>query len=79
LLNMAEEIARECKIRVRRPEREFLLKIRSGAFEYEDLVNQATEQAEKIYELFEKSDLPDAPDEVKAEALLVDIRKKYYS
>jgi hypothetical protein len=79
LLNMAEEIAREHKIRVRRPEREFLLKIRSGAFEYEDLVNQATEQAEKIYELFEKSDLPDAPDEAKAEALLIDIRKKYYS
>jgi hypothetical protein len=79
LLNMAEEIAKEGKIQVRRPERDFLLKIRIGAFEYEDLVEKATEQAQKIYELFEKSDLPDSPDEVKAGNLLVELRKKYYN
>jgi uncharacterized protein len=79
LLNMAEEIAREGIIRVRRPEREYLLKIRSGAFEYDDLVHMAEEKALLIEELFEKSTLPDEPDRALGERLLVEIRAEFYS
>lgn len=78
LLNMAEEIAKFKKVTVRRPERDELLKIRAGEFLYEDLVKQAEEKIERINELFKRSDLPEIPDPVNAENLLVDIRQKFY-
>jgi uncharacterized protein len=53
LLNMAEEIARYKKVNVKRPERELLLKIRTGEFSYEDLLKQADEKITLIHELFE--------------------------
>jgi len=74
LLNMAEEIALYKKINVRRHDREFLLKIRNGEFMYEELVNQANEKTERIIELFAKSDLPDQPDLVTANELLIRLR-----
>jgi hypothetical protein len=78
LLNMAEEIAKEGKINVRRNDREFLLNIRSGTFNYDDLVKLANEKVEKINELYEKSDLPESPDVNKANDLLVEMREKIY-
>jgi hypothetical protein len=48
LLNMAEDIAREGIVRVRRPERDFLLKIRGGEFEYDYLVKMAEEKLNKV-------------------------------
>jgi hypothetical protein len=79
LLNMAEEIARFKQVRVRRAEREYLLKIRAGEFEYQDLVNQAEEKIQLVDELFKKSDLPDEPDFMKVQKILIDIRDKFYS
>ncbi len=78
LLNMAEEIARFKQVNVRRPEREYLLKIRAGEFEYQDLVNQAEEKIQVIDELFRKSDLPECPDTLKIEEILVQIREELY-
>ncbi|MBS1554796.1 MAG: nucleotidyltransferase domain-containing protein [Bacteroidetes bacterium] len=78
LLNMAEEIARFKQVNVRRSEREYLLKIREGEFEYQDLVNQAEEKIQLIDELFMVSDLPAEPNVKKVEFLLVDIRQKFY-
>ncbi len=78
LLNMAEEIATHKQVNVRRPEREYLLKIRSGEFLYEDLVNQAEEKIKKIDDLFATSDLPDFPDSAKAESTLIEIRERCY-
>ncbi|MBY0424238.1 MAG: nucleotidyltransferase domain-containing protein [Cytophagales bacterium] len=79
LLKMAEEIAVEKKVIVRRKDRDFLLKIRSGHFEYEDLLTMAKDQLVKIEELFSKSDLPENPDLEKIENLLIEVRQKYYS
>lgn len=79
LLNMAEEIARFKQVNVRRPEREYLLKIRAGEFEYQDLVDQAEEKIQIINELFKKSDLPDAPSVQEAESALIDMRNTFYS
>lgn len=78
LLHMAEEIAREGRIFVRRTDREFLMKIREGKFEYEDLLAWAEEKVQYIEELFEKSTLPDEPDLEKLEELLVGVRDNYY-
>lgn len=78
LLNMAEEIATEKRVNVKRPDREFLLEIRSGAFNYEDLVQMANEKTGRIDELFEKSDLPETPDLFKIEELLVELREELY-
>lgn len=78
LLNMAEEIARYKKVNVRRPEREWLLRIRGGEFLYEDLLKQAEEKILVVDELFQKSDLPDSPDPTLAEQQLIEIRKFFY-
>jgi hypothetical protein len=79
LLNMAEEIARFKQVNVRRLERDFLLKIRAGEFEYDDLVNQAEEKILVVDELFKKSDLPEAPDSSAAGYLLIKIRESSYA
>lgn len=78
LLHMAAEIASEQKIHVRRPDREFLMKVRSGHFLYEDLVTMAEERVQMISELFAKSDLPETPDEKQANELLIRMREELY-
>ena len=78
LLNMAEEIAVHHKVMVYREDREFLLRIRSGEFEYEDLLREAEEKMGRIEELYAVADLPEAPDERAAERLLVRIREEFY-
>lgn len=78
LLNMAEEIARYKKVNVRRPEREYLLKIRAGEFAYEDLLKQAEEKIGVVDDLFKTSDLPEQPDAKQAAEKLVEIRQALY-
>ncbi len=78
LLHMAEEIAREGKIFVRRTDREFLMNIREGKFEYTDLLARAEEKVLLIEELFERSTLPQEPNLEKLEELLVQVRDTYY-
>lgn len=78
LLHMAEEIAREGKIRVRRPDREFLLKIRSGHFAYGELLERANEKIASMETLYKQSDLPEMPDVSKVEEILVRMRQRMY-
>lgn len=78
LLNMAEEIAREGKVNVRRHDRDFLLSIRLGKFDYESLVSMANDKLLLIDELYEKCDLPDEPDMNIIERLLVELREEVY-
>jgi len=78
LLNMAEEIAVEKRIHVFRKDRDFLLKIRNGAFLYDDLVKMASEKITEIETLYAKSDLPEAPDREQINELLVKIRGNLY-
>lgn len=80
LLNMAEEIARYKKVNVRRPEKEWLLRVRSGEFQYEDLLKIAEEKIEKVQEDFKRADLPEMPNADIAEEVLFRIRDiSYYS
>jgi hypothetical protein len=78
LLAMAEEIARDGKVIVKRPDREFLLKIRSGHFHYDELVEMAEERTESLNDLYEKAALPDKPDDRVVDDLLVEIRASFY-
>jgi len=78
LLNMAEEIALYHEVRVHRDDREFLLRIRNGTFEYEELMQMVKEKMERIASVYEKSTLPERPDANKAENILVEIRELFY-
>jgi uncharacterized protein len=80
LLHMAEEIARDQLIKVRRDEdKDFLWKIRKGEFFYQDLVEKAEVKLAEIDVLFDQSDLPEKPDEHLAEKLLVEMRMEIYA
>lgn len=78
LLLMAKEIAVEGKINVERPDREYLLDIKNGKFEYDDLVEKAESLKKELHELYEKSDLPDLPSRDRANELLVKMRREFY-
>lgn len=78
LLAMAEEIALEGKLRVRRPDRDFLMRIRSGEFAYEDLIKMAEERVARIDAAFTKSSLREVPDVDALESALVGIREEFY-
>jgi hypothetical protein len=78
LLAMAEEIAREGQIKVRRPDRDFLLQVRSGAFEYSELVAMAEARIAQMDALYAQSDLPETPDLEKINQTLLQVRKALY-
>ncbi|MEZ5041484.1 MAG: nucleotidyltransferase domain-containing protein [Saprospiraceae bacterium] len=80
LLHMAEEIARTGTFMVERTtDKAFLWQIRQGDFEYEDLVGRAKEKVAQIEILFDRSDLPQAPDERKINELLMELRSSFYT
>ena len=78
LLSMAEEIALHQTVIVHRHDRDFLLRIRAGKFEYDELLTMVDEKMNRIQELYTHADLREAPDPVRAEALLVQIRETFY-
>ncbi|GAA3969042.1 nucleotidyltransferase domain-containing protein [Mucilaginibacter dorajii] len=78
LLNMAEEIALHQKVMVYRHDREFLLKIRNGKFEFEELMQMVESKMDQIKQLYDTSTLPDKPDEQMAGQLLIRIREEFY-
>lgn len=77
LLDMAGEIAREGALRIRRPNRDYLLRVRAGEFNYEDLVSRAEEQLANVVTDFEASSLQEQPDREKVNCLLVEIRFRH--
>lgn len=79
LLQMAEEIALTGELRVRRANREFLLQIRRGEFEYAALVAEAGELVARVEAAFAASALPDTPDKDAAEAILRQVRRQFYA
>lgn len=79
LLRMAREIATEGQIIVKRPDREYLLAVKSGRFEYDDLLAEAEAQQKELAEVFAKSALSDSPDLEKVNALLVHLRQAFYT
>ena len=78
LLLMAKEIAVEGKVNVFRMDREFLLDIKAGKFEYDDLVTKAEHLKSELPELYASAALQDEPDADKVNGVLVAMRKQYY-
>ena len=78
LLLMAKEIATEEKVNVWRKDREFLLEIKQGKYEYEDLLTKAELLKSELPSLYAKADLQDEPDTKKINELLIEIREQYY-
>lgn len=74
LLEMGIEIAETGIVNVARPNREWLLKVRSGEFEYEDLVNMAEEKLEKFDNAINKCNLPNHVDDKLINDILLEIR-----
>jgi uncharacterized protein len=78
LLAMAKEIATGMGVQTQRPDREFLLQIRSGYFEYNTLMEMADQQLLEISKLFAKAILPESPNTQKAEEILIEMRRQFY-
>lgn len=78
LLHMAEEIALMGQLQVHRQDRDFLLKVRSGAFQFDELMFMIEEKMEKTKALYARSALPDEPAAGLAEELLLQIRAELY-
>jgi hypothetical protein len=78
LLDMAAEIATEGRVLVRRPNRDFLLRVRRGDFSYEELVQLAEEKIARMDDLYRNSPLPEKPDFETVNRLLVEMRREVY-
>jgi hypothetical protein len=79
LLRMAKEIAETGQPHIRRPDRDELLAIKAGRFDYEDLMAKAAKELEKIDESFAVSVLPNEPNVEQIERWAIEIRKAWYS
>ncbi len=78
LLQMAEEILSEGKIYVWRNDRQELLKIRNGEWQYDELITMADEKMKRVEKAYQDSDLPEEPNSEKIENLLIEIRTALY-
>lgn len=78
LLNMAAEIGRDKVVNVRREDREFLLQIRGGHFEYDHLLEMANQKQAEIEQIFATSDLAEKPDADLINNLLFHMRQELY-
>lgn len=78
LLLVAKEIALEGKVNVFRKDRDFLLSVKEGKFEYDELVERATKLKEELPMLYQQANLIDAPDLKMIEETLIRMREVYY-
>lgn len=78
LLLVAKEIATEGKVNVFRKDRDFLLAIKEGEFEYDELVKKATALKGELPLLYQQSLLMDEPDVKLIEETLIKMRTAYY-
>lgn len=78
LLQVAEEILRDGTLKVKRPNREQLLDIKSGNMDYDDLLAMADKLMESIENHVLTSSLQDVPDKKMAEKVLVKMREELY-
>lgn len=78
LLHMAKEIA-QGELSVRRQDRDFLLGIKHGHYEYEFLIQKAEELKNELADSYNTSTLQDQPNYLKVNELLINLRTKFYS
>lgn len=79
LTEMSMEIASGKGIIVKRPNRDFLMQIRNGEMDYEELLALAEANLKEADRMFKESSLRDAPDYDNANQILIQIRKSFYN
>ncbi|MEM1083956.1 MAG: nucleotidyltransferase domain-containing protein [Verrucomicrobiota bacterium] len=77
LLDQAIEIAKEGRITLPRPNVDWLKKVKSGAFEYDQLLAIAEDKHAEMEANFDQSELPDAPSRESATETLLEIRSRF--
>lgn len=77
LLRMGEEILRDGTVQVFRPDAEWLLSVRHGALSYEQVLAFAADHRARLDSLVAASPLPEAPDTVAANDLLISIQERF--
>jgi len=78
LLDMAIEIGKEQKVNVRRPNRDFLLNIKAGKYEYEELIKMADVKQVEMELAFQNSPLPEKPNLAIINDLAYRLRDRLY-
>jgi len=78
LLHMAKEIAVENTLYVKRDDRKFLLEIKNGSYEYDELVLWAEDLKNRLEALYKKSSLPITVNLNVINELLVKVRSEFY-
>ena len=78
LLDMAIEIACEGRVNVARPNRTFLLDIKAGKYQYDELLQMADERQREMEEVYAHSSLPEQPDQEAINNLAYELRNKFY-
>jgi uncharacterized protein len=78
LLMMAKEIATEQKISVFRNDRDLLLSIKEGKFEYDELLEKAETMMKELPSLYQNSELMEMPDIEMINETLVKMRRTCY-
>lgn len=79
LLEMALDIAEQKKVIVKRSNRNFLLSIKSGKFDYEELLNLAEQTNQRMQQAFTKSNLIEEPDRDYINTMTYKIRQQFYA
>ncbi len=78
LLDMAIEIGQNSIVNVNRPNRDFLLDIKAGRFNYDELMDMANDKQIIMERAFRSSNLPERPDINLVNKLLIEIRDRFY-
>jgi predicted nucleotidyltransferase len=79
LLQVAEEIIGTGTLQVKRPNRDELLAIKRGTFDYDELLIMADGLMDKIKTATKNSHLPETPDREKLEGILIEMRNELYA
>lgn len=74
LLDMAVEIAQTGMINVRRPNADYLLRIRRGEVSLEEIIENAEKDIKSLDEIYKNSNLPDSVEKNVANDILLEIR-----
>lgn len=79
LLEMAIEIGNDKVVNVARPNRDFLLDIKKGKYEFDDLLLMAKQKQLEMELAFENSDLPESPNLGMINDLTFRLRNQFYT
>ena len=76
MLDIAIEVAETGNVNLIRPNREWLLSVRRGEAEYDDIIALINDKKEKMDKAFDDSNLPEEPDKDMAHDIIIEIRNK---